>query len=329
MISWDKVWYKSSGWRYVLWPLSLLYRCVVSLRYWLYRCGFMHTTRLPVPLIVVGNITVGGTGKSPLVAELARRLGARGIRVGLVSRGYGGRAKNWPQLVNADSDPSLVGDEAVMLAQQTQCPMVVGPKRALAAQLLLDKFQVDCIISDDGMQHYALQRDINIALIDACRGFGNGLCLPAGPLRAPQSHLADVDVIAHHSIYAREDAAGMYLEPKCLQQLSTAATLQLDKLVGRRVIAVTGIGNPQRFFSTLARLGCIVEEHVFPDHHVFKPADIDFGADAFVVMTAKDAVKCIAFATNAHWSLSVTAVLNARLCDQLNQLFSRFDLPCL
>ena len=191
----DHYWYTRSPWLLLLTPLSLLFRVVVGARRLAYRVGIKRSTRVSLPVIVVGNITVGGTGKTPLVVWLAGYLREKGHAPGIVSRGYGGTASHWPQQVRADSDPAVVGDEAVLLAATTGCPMAVAPDRVAAAQALVDQGGCDVIISDDGLQHYALQRDIEIAVIDGVRRFGSGFLLPAGPLREPLKRLQQVDLV--------------------------------------------------------------------------------------------------------------------------------------
>ncbi|MGB5718018.1 MAG: tetraacyldisaccharide 4'-kinase, partial [Gammaproteobacteria bacterium] len=191
----DYYWYTRTPWLVVLTPLSLVYRVIVSLRRAAYKIDLLRSTRVPVPVIVVGNITVGGTGKTPLVVWLAEYLRGKGYKPGIISRGYGGTASNWPQQVRPDSDPGAVGDEAVLLAAKTGCPMSVAPDRVAAARALVEHGECDILLSDDGLQHYALQRDIEIAVVDGVRRFGSGFMIPAGPLREPVSRLQAVDLV--------------------------------------------------------------------------------------------------------------------------------------
>lgn len=216
-----------------------------------YRQGWWRSVRMPVPVIVVGNITAGGSGKTPLVIWLAEWLQANGWRPGIVSRGYGGLAAHWPQPVRADSDPRLVGDEPVLTVQRTACPMMVGPDRVAAARALLQEHDCNIIISDDGMQHYCLQRDIEIAVLDGSRRLGNGFCLPAGPLREPASRLAEVDLRVANGV-AKECEQQMLLQPQVVQRLHDGDSQSLEFFRGQTVHAVAGIGNPARFFSAIA-----------------------------------------------------------------------------
>jgi tetraacyldisaccharide 4'-kinase len=299
-------WYTGHPALLALWPLAMLWNGVARARRAAYGSGLLRVTRLPVPVLVVGNLTVGGTGKTPLTIWLARHLSARGEKVGIVSRGYGGQATLWPQQVRPDSDPSMVGDEAVLIARRTACPMAVGPDRAAAAEALVEETGVSFILSDDGLQHYALGRSLEIAVVDGVRRVGNGLCLPAGPLREPASRLASVDMVVCHGMPRRGEFA-MQLEARALVSLAGGARRPVDDLRGQRVHAVTGIGHPERFFTTLRGLGARVVPHVFPDHHDFEPDDLHFGDDAPVVMTEKDAVKCERFAARNHVYLEVEA----------------------
>ena len=298
-------------------PLSLLFRGLVALRRLGYRAGLLGTRRFPVPVLVVGNISVGGTGKTPLVIWLAAHLRRQGWHPGLVSRGYGGRAHAWPQQVRPDSDPASVGDEAVMLATRTGCPMCVGPDRPAAVQALLDHTGVDIVIADDGLQHYALGRDLEIAVVDGGRRLGNGLLLPAGPLREPASRLKSVDMVVVNG----QGGAGEYamkLSRPQLRALHGDARAQLDAFAGRTVHAVAGIGNPQRFFGLLARHGIEVRPHAFADHHAFAPADLAFDDGLPVLMTEKDAVKCRRLPCRDCWVVQVDAQPDAAFVHRLN-----------
>lgn len=311
-------WYRKAGLlAYCLVPFSFLYRLVVALRMTLYRLGMKRVTSFSVPVVVVGNITVGGSGKSPLVASLVEYFQKRGHRPGVVSRGYGGKAQQWPQIVTAGSDPREVGDEPVMLVRQTQCPMVVAPNRVLAAQVLIQTFDCTVVISDDGLQHHALGRDVEIAVLDGDRRLGNGLCLPAGPLRESQKRLETVDAIVvngdalPNEIAMSLEAGDVYLIQDRLK------TEPLNLLAGQTVHAVAGIGNPQRFFQQLRGLGMTVIEHSFSDHHAFEAKDIDFDDALRVIMTEKDAVKCQGFVDERHWCLPVRAVLPDSFFDDI------------
>ena len=315
----ERYWYRSTPLGLVLYPLSLLFRLVVALRRGLYRAGVFGTVTLPVPVVVVGNITVGGTGKTPLVLWLANFLRERGLRPGIISRGYGGRA-GAAQGVTAASDPATCGDEPLLLAQRGEAPVWVGTNRAAAARALLDAHpECDVIVSDDGLQHYRLGRDIEIAVVDGTRGIGNGLMLPAGPLREPPSRLTTVDAIIINAsqpsgvgFRAKAPAAfAMTLQNRGFYNLLNPDHQAAPELFqNRRVHAVAGIGNPRRFFEHLHRLGITFTAHPFPDHYPFSARDLAFGDADFVVMTEKDAVKCRSFATEKDWALQVDAEID-------------------
>ncbi|MBI5450782.1 MAG: tetraacyldisaccharide 4'-kinase [Gammaproteobacteria bacterium] len=296
----------------LVWPLSLLFRAVASLRRRLYRNGMLTVVRLPVPVIIVGNITAGGTGKTPLVIHLVQILRKAGYRPGVIARGYRGRARHWPQAVSAGSDPSQVGDEPVLIALRGDCPVMVGPDRVAAAQALLASHDCNVLISDDGLQHYRLGRNIEIVVIDGLRRFGNGGFLPAGPLREPLSRLAEADAIVTHGGTPHRHDFAMQLRPGVFYNLTNPAQqLELTAFTQRQVHAVAGIGHPARFFAALRALGCVVQEHPFADHHPFAASDIDFGDALPVIMTEKDAVKCRGFAGATVWVLQVEAELSA------------------
>ena len=293
----------------MLWPVSLVFRVLSSIRRTCYHLGIFHRHALPIPVIIVGNISVGGTGKTPLVIWLVNHLRSRGIRAGVISRGYGGSAQYWPQYVRGDSDTAVVGDEPVLIAKRAQCPVAVAPKRILAAKALLKHAECDVIISDDGLQHYALMRDLEFVVVDGVRRFGNGYCLPAGPLREPCSRLKSVDFVVCNGLAARDEYA-MKLKPSKLINVRDEQTVkELSAYRNTEVHAVAGIGNPSRFFSMLRQLGLNVIEHPFPDHHAFEASDLDFGDDKPTVMTEKDAVKCRRFACDDAWYIAVDAEL--------------------
>lgn len=317
-------WYSDRPLVWLLIPVSWLYRLLVALRRVAYRAGLLRVHRIGVPVIVVGNVTVGGTGKTPLVAWLAEYLKERGYKPGLVSRGYGGQASQWPQQVRGDSDPSTVGDEAVLLAARTGCPMAVGPDRVAAAQALLTYRHCDLILSDDGLQHYALGRDIEIAVLDGVRRLGNGHLLPAGPLREPKRRLRRVDFVVvtgggGHGEY------GMRLRPQLPHSVGGASEPQpWEKFAGQNVHGVAGIGHPERFFETLRKNGLKVTAHPFPDHYRYEPKDFEFAqAGEPILMTEKDAVKCRYFDDLNLWYVPVDAELDPRFGERLLALLER------
>lgn len=299
-------------------PLSWLYRGVVATRRAAYGIGLIRSRKFKVPVIIVGNLTVGGTGKTPLVIWLVEMLRQQGYRPAIVSRGYRGQARHWPQQVRPDSDPVMVGDEAVVLARRCRCPVAVGPDRAAAVEALLRHSDCDIIVSDDGLQHYGLARDIEIAVVDGVRRFGNGLCLPAGPLREPLSRLDKVDftIVNSGAVMRREFSMTIGALALCNVR-NESFTYRPDEFPNRDVHAVAGIGNPARFFQQLKQLGFTVSEHPFPDHHLFRAEDLRFDDPRPVVMTEKDAVKCRRFCEENCWYLAIEARPDPRIAMRL------------
>lgn len=320
------IWYDCNGRHPLAWmllPLSWLYGAIIRVRRIAHRKAWLASERLPVPVILVGNLTVGGTGKTPLVLRLIELLRAQGWTPAIITRGYGGRAEHWPQRVMPESDPDRVGDEPVLLARRSGCVVVAGPDRVAAGRLAIDLSGGDILVSDDGLQHYRLARDLEIVLIDGTRGFGNGLCLPAGPLREPPTRLESVDLVLHKG--GMGPGHRMQLRPSDLLNLRDPTRRRpLSDLSGQRVRAVAGIGHPESFFRQLEAAGLVVERWPYPDHHRYRPEDSTDWRGLPVVMTEKDAVKCAAFAEADHWSLPVEAILDpdfeSRLLTKLDQL---------
>ncbi|MBL1319923.1 MAG: tetraacyldisaccharide 4'-kinase [Methylophaga sp.] len=309
-------WYQPHPIRWLLWPLSALYCSIIWCRKQAYHFGLFKQHKMSVPVIVVGNISVGGTGKTPCVTWLAKQLKQAGYRPGIISRGYGGRSESYPQNVNSTSDPILVGDEPVIISRHTQCPMVVSPNRVEAAKFLLQQHNCNIIVSDDGLQHTKLGRDIEIVVVDHQRLFGNGLCLPAGPLREPLSRLKTVDFIVYNGGNANE--FNMQLSQSAAINLAdNTLTKTFAEFSDQAVHAVAGIGNPKRFFNQLIENKLTVHPHPFSDHHYFQPADLDFGDDAQILMTEKDAVKCQTFATENMWFIPIEATISGKLEQQI------------
>lgn len=301
----DKIWYQNHPLRFLLWPFSFVYRAFSAIHRYITK---KRQEQFNVPVIVVGNLTVGGVGKTPLVIAIAQALHERGLKVGIVSRGYKARCRAFPCEVTAHSSVVLVGDEPLLIAQRTSCPVVIDPKRPRAVRYLIEQYDVDIVLSDDGLQHYALGRQLEIVVIDGKRGLGNGLCLPAGPLREGKGRLKTADmIVVNQGRYA--SAYSMRLKPGLMTNLYTGErfeSLPFDKPVA----AVAGIGHPQRFFATLLGLGIRHTPYIYPDHHHYKPEELRFD-EKIVVMTEKDAVKCLSFASDKHYYLPIDAVLDA------------------
>lgn len=326
----ESLWYGSHPLSFLLAPLGWLYALIASLRRLAYRSGVLRRDRMPVPVIVVGNVTVGGTGKTPLVIWLVEHLQRSGHRPGVVSRGYGGKAKAWPQLVNADSDPYLMGDEPVLIAQRTACPVAVGPRRAEAAGKLLAEFDCDVIVCDDGLQHYALKRDLEIAVIDGERRLGNGRCLPAGPLRELPVRLHSVDMVIVNGVGNNGEYTMTLTGDRAVQVRDKTNGRPLAHWRDQTVHGVAGIGNPGRFFRFLGDHGLRVMEHPFPDHHDFTAEELHFTDGLPVMMTEKDAVKCRGVIGDDCWCVPVAARLGGdterALQQKVHQLFAARDL---
>lgn len=321
----EKSWYSKSGLTTVLLPLSWLFCILVQFRRLLYRLRIFKTAKFDVPVIVVGNLTVGGTGKTPLVIELANLLKKHGYRPAIISRGYGGKARTWPQQVRWDGDPTMVGDEAILIARRTLCPMAVGPDRAASAKALLQYTDCNVIISDDGLQHYALGRDIEIAVIDGVRRYGNENCLPAGPLREPIKRLEKVNFKITNGVARGDEYAMTYKTQQLRRADDPAVTLDLSSLKNQTVHAIAGIGNPQRFFDQLKRSDLDIIEHAFPDHYPFVKEDLDFGEIQPIIITEKDAVKCQRFYLHNVWYQPIKAILDNQFTEQLLVMLERIN----
>ena len=305
----DEIWYGRHPARLVLAPCGWLYRGLCWARRAAYRSSLFNVYRAPVPVIVVGNLTVGGTGKTPVVIWLARKLTEYGFKPGIIARGYRGRAASWPQQVRPDSDPIAVGDEAVLIARRAGVPVAVGPKRAADIAALLKHADVNIIVCDDGLQHYALARDIEIAVLDGVRRFGNGACLPAGPLREPSTRLQQVDLVVTNGLAARGEFPMRYLAERVHRVGQPGASVALNAFPEKTVHAVAAVGNPSEFFAMLKRNGLRVTPHVFPDHHWFTRDDLAFADRQPVIMTEKDAVKCEHFDDPRLWYVPIEAEL--------------------
>jgi tetraacyldisaccharide 4'-kinase len=325
-------WYtpKKTALAWTLWPASLVFRAVVAGRRALYRMGVLRTHSIRVPVIVVGNVTVGGAGKTPLTLALAHALTERNRNVAIVSRGYGGTNVE-PRAVAVDDDPRIVGDEPLLYAN-AGFPIWIGHRRAAVAQALVAANpKVDVVIADDGLQHYALARTLEIIVIDAAREIGNGLVLPAGPLREPPARLNEADAIVRH--VAREEAhpahAGhatrMWLETLPWRNIARPDRIPaFDEWRSGGVHAVAAIAHPERFFAALRTLGIEAQCHAFADHHLFSRDDLNFAGARAILMTEKDAVKCAAFADDRFWFLPVRARLDPALVDFVFERISKW-----
>ncbi len=311
------VWYKEMYISAAFMPISMVYDDIMRFRAFLYRFGVKKKTKLAVPIVIVGNITVGGTGKTPLILWMARFLKEQGYKPGIISRGYGGSAETWPQWVDQQSKPDLVGDEAVLMAKHADCPIAVGPERPKAAQMLLDKSDCDIILSDDGLQHYALERDIEIIVVDGQRRFGNGYVLPCGPLRESTERLHKVDLVIVNGQAEEENEFSMFMEGDIAINLVTKEQKLLSDFHYIPSHALAGIGNPNRFFALLEQKNIAIEKHAFLDHYKYTEADINFNDDKAVLMTEKDAVKCFDFASEKHWFVPVKAKPQQQFIDKL------------
>ncbi|KAB2844465.1 MAG: tetraacyldisaccharide 4'-kinase [Burkholderiales bacterium] len=304
-------------------PFAAVFGQLAGGRRLAYRRGWLSVRRLPVPVCVVGNITVGGTGKTPMVIALAEGLAARGWSPGLITRGHGG-SSSATRRVRPEDSPAVAGDEALLLAA-SGFPVWAGADRVAAGEALLrTQPECDVLLADDGLQHYRLARSAELAVIDAARGLGNGLLLPAGPLREPASRLAEVDAVVWHESAQAQAPAGarwvMRLEGDSFRQVAAPANEALAAaFFGKRIVAVAAIGNPQRFFVSLAACGLSFTAQAFPDHHAYRAADLAFPEAEVILMTAKDAVKCRDFADPRLWYLPVRASLPPGLVELLEE----------
>jgi len=303
-------WYKSQlTWRtYVLLPFTFLFAIIVWIRRQLYRFQFLKSERVSVPVIVVGNIVVGGTGKTPFVIWLASYLKSQGLNPGIVSKGFGGKRHKKPYWVSANDHAREIGDEALLLSQRTQCPMVICLDRVLAAKTLIAKCKCDIVISDDGLQHYRLHRDFEIVMVDGDKLNGNGYLLPSGPLREPVKRMNEVQLVIHHG--GSYQPYSMHLTPVTLHSLTNQAETKLHEWHGKMTHAVAAIGNPERFFKQLNAAGLNIITHAFTDHYHYQLNDFMFKDQHPIIMTEKDAVKCYNIADQRFWCLRVDAIVS-------------------
>jgi tetraacyldisaccharide 4'-kinase len=320
----ELIWYSRSPFTWLLWPFNLPFLCFVSVKRYLYQAGLIKNNSFDKPVLVVGNITVGGTGKTPFINQLVRLLNKEKIKVGIVSRGYGAQVNHYPHQVNDQDNAITVGDEAFMQFKNFKdysnihCPIVIDPNRSKAIDFLIKHNNVDIIISDDGLQHYKMSRDLEIILFDGQRQLGNQLILPFGPLREPLSRLKRVSHIVQNGKQKTPfTAIKVELNPVSLIHLKTNEKTTLTDFKGQTVNAIAGIGNPQRFYNTLETICDIEQVKSFEDHHQFSLNDFEDLKHHNIVMTEKDAAKCVTFAKNHWYYLKVEMKFSKNLIDNL------------
>ncbi|VAW52144.1 Tetraacyldisaccharide 4'-kinase [hydrothermal vent metagenome] len=327
MKSLQHYWYQSgflaTFFSWSLLPLSFLYCVVTFIRRKLYQLKFKKSYSANVPVVVIGNIVAGGSGKTPLLIAICEFIKNNGFKAGVVSRGYGSNVVGVKQ-VQANDSAAQAGDEPLMIYQRTGVPVVISADRVAAVDYLLKKNQCDIVLSDDGLQHYRMQRNIEIAVIDASRGFGNGFCLPAGPLRERVSRLNDVDIIAYNGVTEQARSEATEIRSYALRiidvyHLSDGRHVALSSFSNKCIHAVAGIGNPSRFFTQLKKNGIELIEHAFSDHHRYTQADFLTWGNDCIVMTEKDAVKCNHLSLPDAWVISVTAELSKSLELELSE----------
>lgn len=309
----ERYWYQISPAHLILLPISWLFWVLSALRRTLYRLHLLESHKMPVPVVVIGNISAGGTGKTPLTLAIAQQLADAGLHPVIISRGYGGTAQQHP--VAQQDSAELVGDEPLLMARRKICPVWVGRDRAAVANAALRAVpQCDVLLCDDGLQHYRLQRDFEIAVIDGARRFGNGLLLPAGPLREPVSRLESVDAVVVNGSGAKTGQYDMLLSGDLFYNLlDPARSASAEELRHLRLHALAGIGHPQRFFDRLSSMGLTFTAHAYPDHHPYSSADLAFDACDALLLTEKDAVKCAPYADERYWVLRVDALIDPAL----------------
>lgn len=317
----NKIWYSSNFIKFILWPCSLIYLAIIKIRrFYLVR---YKQKKFPIPIIIVGNLTVGGAGKTPLVIAITQKLQQQGWQVGIISRGYKSKLNAKPYLIKLSDLADMVGDEPLLIAKVTKCPVVIAKNRTQAVQYLLSRTKSQIIISDDGLQHYKLGRDIEIAVIDGSRYFGNKLCLPAGPLREPLSRLKQCDLlIVNNGNWP--NAYKMQLLPEKIINIATGIFKNCQDF-SSPVAAVTGIGNPQRFFDTLAKMDINYKPYAFPDHYFWRPQELIF-PESELIMTAKDAIRCQHFAHDSWYYLNINVQLHENFWQQLLKLITHANL---
>ena len=317
MLSIDQIfnnqYYKKSNWIYLFVPLSIFFYCISSLKKYLYKNEFLKTIKIKVPVLIIGNITLGGTGKTPLALDLIEKFLKKGLKPAIISRGYRGSASNITEVYES-SDVSAVGDEALLIKTKSKIPVFIGKDRVSGAKILLKKYpETSIIISDDGLQHHRLERDYEIIVVDSQRQFGNGLIFPAGPLREGISRLKQVDAVVYKGVNNNSNFYQMKYITKHFKNLLTNKKAILKDIKDKKIVAITAIGNPESFFSTLEGYDLKFKKVIFNDHYLFDKNDFIKYADYNIVMTEKDAIKCKKFATKNFWVLPLETKVDERL----------------
>ena len=317
MISVDQIfnnqYYKKSSWIYLLIPISIFFYLSSILKKYLYKKGFLTTIKIKVPVLIIGNITLGGTGKTPLALNIIENFLKEGLKPALISRGYGGSANNIKEVFEFSNDRA-VGDEALLIKSKSKIPVFIGKDRANVARILLKKYpETSIIISDDGLQHHRLERDYEIIVVDSQRQFGNGLIFPAGPLREGISRLKQVDAVVYKGVNNNSNFYQMKYITKHFKNLLTNKKAILKDIKDKKIVAITAIGNPESFFSTLEGYDLKFKKVIFNDHYLFDKNDFIKYADYNIVMTEKDAIKCKKFATKNFWVLPLEIKVDDRL----------------
>ncbi|SUC22859.1 tetraacyldisaccharide 4'-kinase [Proteus vulgaris] len=327
----ERIWSGKSWFYFLLLPFSWLYGAITLLRRFAYQKGWLSSWKASVPVVVVGNLTAGGNGKTPVVIWLVEQLIQQGFKPGIVSRGYGGKSDHYPLLLTSETTPAMAGDEPVLIYHRTGAPVAVAPNRRDAVKALLAQYELDVIITDDGLQHYALQRDYEIVVIDGQRRFGNGWWLPAGPMRERASRLHSVDAIIVNGGLSQDNEIAMVLAGDIVVNLKTGEKKPVQQIA--KAVAIAGIGHPPRFFNSLREKGIeLISIKAFSDHSDYSAKELQdlTPFNETLIMTEKDAVKCQHFAQDNWWYLPVSAELNSQsVLKQVSNLIYGSKKTCI
>lgn len=327
----ERIWSGKSWFYFLLLPFSWLYGAITLLRRFAYQKGWLSSWKASVPVVVVGNLTAGGNGKTPVVIWLVEQLIQQGFKPGVVSRGYGGKSDHYPLLLTSETTPAMAGDEPVLIYHRTGAPVAVAPNRRDAVKALLAQYELDVIITDDGLQHYALQRDYEIVVIDGQRRFGNGWWLPAGPMRERASRLHSVDAIIVNGGLSQDNEIAMVLAGDIVVNLKTGEKKPVQQIA--KAVAIAGIGHPPRFFNSLREKGIeLILIKAFSDHSDYSAKELQdlTPFNETLIMTEKDAVKCQHFAQDNWWYLPVSAELNSQsVLKQVSNLIYGSKKTCI